>query len=354
MNIMAIMSRAHLHRIDLNLLKVFVAVYRERHITRAGRALFISQSAVSHAIARLRELFDDPLFVRTPRGMQPTTLADRLAEPINRALETVAGALHSDESFDPRVARVELKLGMTSMQPVHFLADLYRRIECDAPGVDLLIRTPTTRWPDILNSLDDGTVDVLLVLVDDVAPIGQHRRFVSEELFEDPLVCVVSSDNPRVGARLDVETYAALPHLMMASERVSRTWIDDALAERGLRRRVAVTAPHPYAIPMLTPGTQLVSTIARSLVEPFLLDGKLRVLKPPISTRRHSLQMIWSARNDRDPAIVWLRDAIRESCRRTAQCNSPPSRRRATKRRASSGGASSSARNKSSRPAPVA
>lgn len=335
MNLMAIMTRAHLQRIDLNLLKVFAAVYRERHITRAGGVLFISQSAVSHAIARLRELFGDPLFVRTPRGMQPTALADRLAEPINRALETVASALHSEESFDPKVARVELRVGMTSLQPVHFLADLYRRIERDAPGVDLLIRTPATRWPDILNSLDDGSVDVLLVLVDDVAQIVQHRRFMSEELFEDPLVCVVASDNARVGAKLDIETYAALPHLMMASERVSRTWIDDALAERGLRRRVAVTAPHPYAIPMLTPGTQLVSTIARSLVEPFLSGGALRVMNPPIPMRKHSLQMIWSARNDRDPAIAWLRDAIRDSCRRTNAQRKPSSRRRTSKRRAS-------------------
>ena len=328
MNLMAIMTRAHLQRIDLNLLKVFAAVYRERHITRAGGVLFISQSAVSHAIARLRDLFGDPLFVRTPRGMQPTALADRLAEPINRALETVASALHSEESFDPKVARVELRVGMTSLQPVHFLADLYRRIERDAPGVDLLIRTPATRWPDILNSLDDGSVDVLLVLVDDVAQIVQHRRFVSEELFEDPLVCVVARDNPRVGASLDIETYAALPHLMIASERVSRTWIDDSLAERGLRRRVAVTAPHPNAIAMLTPGTQLIATVAKSLVEPHLSDGRLRLLKPPIGTRRYSLQMIWSSRNDSDPATVWLRDSIRRCCRGAARFRNPPKRKR--------------------------
>ena len=339
MNIMAIMTRAHLHRIDLNLLKVFAAVYRERHITRAGHSLFISQSAVSHAIARLRELFGDPLFVRTPRGMQPTALADRLAEPINHALETVANALQSDDRFDPEIARIEFKIGMTSPQPFHFLPALYRSLHDAAPGADLSIRAPVARWPDLLNSLDDGSVDMLLALIDDATPISQHRRFVFEELFEDPLVCVVAQDNVRVGKTLDIETYAALPHLMMASDRVTRTWIDDALAERGLRRRVAVTAPHPYAIAMLTPGTALVSTIAGSLVQPFLARGDLRALAPPIRTRRHALYMVWSTRNDRDPALSWLRGLIRESCNISGdQRKKPASRRLTAKRRGSSVG----------------
>ena len=117
------MKHTHLSRLDLNLLKVFAAVHRERHITRAGRALFISQSAVSHAIARLRTLFGDPLFVRTPEGMQPTALADRLADPIGRALQSISDAMQVDRRFDPAAAASCL--------------DQLTRAECQIAAVDL-------------------------------------------------------------------------------------------------------------------------------------------------------------------------------------------------------------------------
>ena len=313
---MAIMKTAHLSRLDLNLLKVFAAVHRERHMTRAGRTLYVGQSAVSHAIARLREIFGDPLFVRTPKGMQPTPLADRLAEPIQRALQTVSDAIRTEETFDPASANIQFRVGTTMLQTFHFLPQLYRRIEKDAPNVDLLIRTLAASWPDVLNALDDNIADVLLVIPPGDRDDAQiSRRFICESLFDDHLVCVVSKDNPLVGETLDIETYARLPHLVMASDQVGRTWIDDALEERGLRRRIAVTAPHPFAIPLLTSGTRLVSTVARSLILPFVDRSNLRLLEPPIGVRRHVFQMIWPARTDRDPAMTWFRNITRESCR---------------------------------------
>jgi DNA-binding transcriptional LysR family regulator len=313
---MADMKSTHLSRLDLNLLKVFAAVHRERHITRAGRALFISQSAVSHSIAKLRVLFGDPLFVRTPDGMQPTALADRLADPIRRALQAVGEALQTDERFDPAAAELEFTVGTTLLQPFHFLPAFYRRIEQEAPRCNLLIRTLPSVWPDVLNALDDGSVDLLLTIgTDATARALATSRFNREDLFEDPLVCVVSKHNDLVGDAMDAATYARLPHLIMAGDRVTRTWIDDALEKRGLRRRIAVTAPHPFAIPLLTGGTRLVSTVARSLVAPFVDHGELRLLEPPIAGSPHRFQMIWSARSDRDPAQHWLRTIVRESCR---------------------------------------
>jgi DNA-binding transcriptional LysR family regulator len=113
---------------------------------------------------------------------------------------------------------------------------------------------------------------------------------------------------------MDIETYANLPHLIMAADRVTRTWIDQALEKRGLRRRIAVTAPHPQAIPLLMGSKRLVSTVARSLVSPFIDDARLRLLPPPVGGTPHVFQMIWSARTAQDPALGWLRTAIRDSC----------------------------------------
>jgi DNA-binding transcriptional LysR family regulator len=310
------MKAAHLSRLDLNLLKVFAAVHRERHITRAGRALFISQSAVSHSIAKLRTLFDDQLFIRTPDGMQPTVLADRLAEPIRRALQSISDAMQVTQRFDPAVAEVEFSIGMTTLQPFHFLPDFYRRLEREAPGVNLLLRTLQGGWNESLQALDNGEIDMLLTVTDrgDDRAL-EPQRFISEDLFDDPLVCVVSKQNDQVGATMDFDTYANLPHLVMASSRVTRTWIDDVLARRGLQRRIAVVAPHPYAIPVLTSGTRLVSTVARSLVASLVQHADLRMLAPPFSGTNHVFQMIWSARTDGDLALAWIRNLVRDSCR---------------------------------------
>lgn len=321
-----IMKSNHLARLDLNLLKVFAAIYRERHITRAGRSLFITQSAVSHSLSNLRRVFRDPLFVRTPGGMQPTALADRLADPIRKALQCVNDAMQVDERFDPATAEVEFSIGTTVMQPFHFLPDFYRRIEQQAPLANLLIRSFKPDIQELLEAVDRGDIDVLLTVADDDTRGALTQRFMSADLFEDPLVCVVSRNNPDVGETLDIETYARLPHLIMASDRVAGTWIDSALEERGLRRRIAVTAPHPYAIPVLIGGTRLVSTVARSLVSRFVEPSGLRMIKPPIQSKPHRFRMVWSTRTDRDPALMWLRETIRESCRMTeeSQLRDPP------------------------------
>ncbi len=310
------MKLAQLSSVDLNLLKVFAAVHRERHITRASRSLFISQSAVSHSLAKLRLLFGDPLFVRRPDGMQPTLLADRLAEPISLALQSVSAALQVNQRFEPGEAAVEFSIGMTTLQPFHFLPEFYRRFERAAPSANLLIRTLQAGWPQSLQALDTGEVDLLLTVTQrDGDRANETQRFISENLFDDPLVCVVSKHNDLVGEKMDYATYARLPHLVMASDRVTRTWRDEALEKRGLQRRIAVTAPHPYAIPMLVGASRLVSTVARSLVSTFVDDGNLRLLTPPFSGRLHVFQMIWSARTDRDLALTWLRGQVRDSCR---------------------------------------
>ena len=320
------MKHTQLSQFDLNLLKVFSAVYRERNFTRAGRSLLISQSAVSHALARLRAQFGDPLFVRTPEGMQPTALAERLAEPIRRALQSVGDALQVDRRFDPAEAEFEFTIGTTNLPPFRLLPELYRRLERDAPRSSMQLRSIPSVWPEVLAALDNGDVDVLLTIrtgSPDRERLLESQRYRSENLFEDPLVCVVSADNPEVGETMDLETYARLPHLLVSPSRVSRTWVDDALESRGLRRRIAVTSPHASAIPVLLGGTRLVATVALSLVAPFVEHGVVRALPPPIESIPHEYQMIWSSRTELDPALAWLRNVISQVSRETPAVRHP-------------------------------
>lgn len=307
------MKRSHISQIDLNLLKVFSAMYAERHTGRAGHRLFMSQSAVSHALSRLRELFGDPLFVRTSEGMRPTSLADRLAEPIDAALRSVDEALRIDDTFDPGRARLDATIAISGMHPLLFLTDLYQQLERHAPGLNLYIRALS--HTGLLQALDDGRADLLLGL--GLTDRGfASERYEHEDLYDDPLVCVVSSDNPEVGDRLDLETFAALPHLIIATDVVPSTWIDDLLAVSGLKRRIAVIAPHAQALPLLTAGTRLVATVARSLVIPYAPPGSVRILEPPFPTKPYVFQQIWDARTSSNPGLRWLRGMIRDSVKR--------------------------------------
>jgi DNA-binding transcriptional LysR family regulator len=305
------MRRPRIAQLDLNLLKVFVAVYRERHITRAGRILFMTQSAVSHALGRLRELFGDPLFIRTPEGMRPTALADRLADPIQHALRTVEEALAAHADFEPSTARLNFTVGTQSAQPFVFLPDLYRRLEGEAPNVGLYVKLLTAT--DLVPQLDAGTVDVAIGLPPSPGSLDASR-FESEPLMEDPLVCVTSAQNPEVGDTLDLATYARLPHLVVAADVISRTWIDEALAAHDLRRRIAVIVPHPHAIALMLPRTRLICTVARSIAMPFVGTSTLRLLVPPIHGPIHTAHLVWHSRSSRDPAQRWMRSALREAC----------------------------------------
>lgn len=305
------MKRPRSAQVDLNLLTVFAAIHRERSITRAGRALYMSQSAVSHALGRLREVFGDPLFVRTAEGMQPTALANRLAEPVQDALRTVDDVLSTQCDFDPKTADLRLTIGTVGAQPFAFLPAMYQRLEAEAPGVSLHVKY--VDQSELAAQLDSGAID-LGVGPAPKAESPASARLVSAPLIDDPLVSVTWKGNEEVGPELDIATYARLPHLVIATSLVERTWIDDALAAHGLQRRIAAIMPDAQALPLVLPGTRLVCTVMRSIASPFLGIAPLRVSIPPIPGPPHVAHLVWHVRSNRDPAQRWARALLQDVC----------------------------------------
>jgi DNA-binding transcriptional LysR family regulator len=307
------MSIGNIGRIDVNLLRVFDAIYAEQHVTRAAARLFTSQSAVSHSLQNLRKVFKDPLFIRTPEGMMPTGFADRIAAPIAAVLEDMRDILALRDEFTPATAHGKITVGLLSPTPPWLIPDLCRSVGLLAPNLSLAFQVIA---PDqVVDALDSR---VIQMGIGSHNPLTDRHRFVFESLFDDLLICAVDRDHPIEQAGFDLKTYSQLPHLVVATGHFSRTWIDDLLQEEGLERQVRVIIPGPHHIGDVLSSSEMVCTIMQSLILP---DPRLRALAPPFTAEPIAIGQCTHSRDDRNPQIVWLREIVRKTCKAGLQAN---------------------------------
>ncbi|VVE61726.1 LysR family transcriptional regulator [Pandoraea captiosa] len=301
-----------LRRIDLNLLLTLHALLAERHVSRAAVRLHRSQPAVSHALAQLRRLFDDPLLVRRDGALALTARALELQRPLEDALDQLQGLLHAP-TFDPARARRTFRVALSDYGSRVVLPALTRRLREHAPGIDLAA-TQASREA-MLTQLLDGEIDLAL---------GVFPEFPGElemqTLFEESFVCVADRATLPARGGLTMADWLARPHLLVAMRPGADNEIDRALAELGRTRRVAVTLPHWSIAPELVRGTDLVLTVAqRSLLHSRHMhqlrhEPQLRQFAPPFPIPPFKFQAAWHARREVDPAHRWLRAQIADVC----------------------------------------
>ena len=200
----------NVHAVDLNLLVVFDAIYRERKITSAADRLALSQPATSNALTRLRKLFDDPLFVRTVNGMVPTPFAQLLAEPIKDACDSARSALQLSSSFMPRSSTRTFTLCMSDIGEHVFLPPLLKRLTTEAPAVNVKVVQATLR--DLHLGLESGEVDLAIGLFPNLPP-----GFFQQKLYVDRLVCVARKGHPAIGGPISLAEFRSLPHAQVRS-----------------------------------------------------------------------------------------------------------------------------------------
>lgn len=295
------MHRVHLQGIDLNLLVVLDALLTERSVTRAAARLGLTQPATSHALARLRTLLDDAVLVRTARGMVPTERALALEPVLRRSLADLAQALEP-AAFAPEIAARTFTIGTTDYAEMVVLPRLAAEVERVAPNVALRVRPVPEPF---VQDLEDQQLDV--VLAPPIQPVaGVHAR----KLFEERFVCVVREGHPGVGARLTLDRYCALSHLLIAPRGRPGSYVDTALAAMGRTRRIRLTVPHFLAAPMIVAESDLVVTLAERVAERFQPSLGLRLLPPPFDISGFSIHLFWHARAEDDPAHRWLRQQI--------------------------------------------
>ncbi len=291
---------------DLNLLVVFDALTRERSVTRAGARVGLSQPAMSHALARLRHMLKDDLFVRTPTGMAPTLRAEELALPIRQALEAIERAFEAP-GFDPALAVREFAIALDNRAALALAAPLVGEM-AGAPGIKLRIRPSGTL--DIAGLLDRGELD-LAVVGDARRALGE--RFGSRRLFDDAFVLVMRADHPARDEGPSLAWVAGLPHLDISSSGDDVRFLDDALTADGLARRVVLSAPYLSAPALLT-QSDMVAVVGQRVAAEFarVHPVAIRPLPHLPADRAVSAQavMIWHRRSDGVPAHRWLRDLV--------------------------------------------
>jgi len=294
-----------LHGIDLNLLVAFDALLAERSVTRAGARIYRSQPAVSAALARLRLLLKDELFVRGPNGLQPTPRALDIGEPLSLALAEIQRILQFTQAFDPGSSPATFSIALSEHPAFVLLPRLIAFLAEVAPHVALHVSSFTAR-DDAVALLDAGEVDLAV----GVPPTVSSGRILTQLLFEENFVCVLRKSHPAVQVPLTLDAFVELKHLLVSPENERFGLVDAQLAQRGLQRRLGLTLPHMYAAPMLVAQSNMVATLMHGVVLASGYAAELSVQPPPLELAPVPFVLAWHRRNDAHPAQRWLRDSI--------------------------------------------
>ena len=296
------MQKLNIGRLDLNLFVVFEAIYREGSITRAAALLNLSQPAVSHALSRLRERLEDPLFVRRGRDMVPTPRARELILPVREALQGLQGCLTHQDGFEPTQARRTFVLGLRDGLEARVLPPLMQALANEAPGVDLQSLTVGRR--ELASSLAAGRLDLAM---DVQLPVDADIR--QAHLMDVPLMVMLRAGHPLAGDTLSLADYLAARHVLVSSRRRGPGLEDFGLAQAGHHRRIALRCQHYQAAMATVAATDLLLTLpdmlARDLSPPGVVVMPLPVRLPPLS-----LYLYWHMDQDADLALHWLRQRV--------------------------------------------
>ena len=289
--------------IDLNLLSVFQEVYRERQISAAARRLGLTQSAVSNALARLRRTFGDELFVRTAHGMQPTPLAQQMAEPIGAAMAQVALALSQRSRFDPATSSRRFTLAMTDVGEVYFMPVLIERCRACAPNVE--IASIRANGLTLKDDMETGRVDLAIGAFEDVSEALYHRA-----LFRQRFVSMFRKDHPLAKGKVDLERFAAAAHLIVDAAQSPYDRINGLLEKAGVTAGTRFRVPHFTAVPYIVSTSDLVVTVPQKLAESAASPFGLKWIEPPLALPTLQTNVFWHRRFNHDPGIQWLRGLI--------------------------------------------
>jgi DNA-binding transcriptional LysR family regulator len=310
--------------LDLNLLKVFNAVIEERSVLRASQKVALSQSAVSHSLARLRKMLEDDLFVRTGSGMQPTSRALVMAPLIRDALRSLEAALNLPK-FDPATSTKQFTLAANDFTTLVLASPLLKILSQEAPLVDLVIK-PVTRI-DLAEQIDLRRIDVaigvfsapparyrssFLFEYDDVLIVDQKRelgKLDKAKLAQMPLV-VISFGSEQEGS---IDGFISERGLARRSEMYDRAALESALAESDRSGRIAISLPHFLALPALLEDTELAAIVPRPLARLFADRYAIKACDLPYATTPLEVRLLWQRRVEDDVSQQWLHDVLRRA-----------------------------------------
>lgn len=290
-----------LRSVDFRLLLAFEALIAERHVSRAAAAVGLSQPAMSHALAKLRQQFHDPLLARTSTGFEPTSKALELIEPVREAIRQVNRLFTEGPAFDPLTSSEAFTIRMGDMNEVLFLPSLLHGLEERAPNITVQVQhLPPS---ETVRALEASAIDFA------VSALIKHSKSVhSLELAKDRMVCVMRKDHPAAAAnRLTTRAFLSLRHLRIVQSAGDVRFVEEALFKHGLQRKVMATTPHWLAASYLVESSDLVTALSESMVRRLNVDRRFAVRALPVGGSEFSWRLYWHRRFDARPAHRWIR-----------------------------------------------
>lgn len=328
------LNEIDLSRTDLNLLVLFEVVLNEQHVGRAAQRLSLSPSAVSHGLGRLRRLLNDPLFIRTPKGVVPTARAMQLSGPIADVLARARSILSTAEPFDPARSTRRFTIGAPDGVSAVFLPPLLAELRQRAPGIDISVRqllpaqgetSPDRAWRSAFTELEARTLDIAVIPSAEVP-----ARFHAQALFEEDFVIAMRAEHPFAdGPTLD--RYCEMRHLVVSLTGDAHGFVDEILVRQGRSRRIALTVPNFMFALAVVAETDLICALPRRFAAMHAPRFGVSGLEAPLPLGRFLLNAVAPKAAMMDVGLTWLFDVLAKA----AQAAPKPRRRSSRRERAS-------------------
>ena len=289
---------------DLNLLLVFDAIYRHQSLSVAAVELDLTQPAVSAALKRLRLRLDNPLFVRTSRGMRPTPFADGVAPKITQALG-ILRELDHPASFVPATTEINFRVYINDIGLIVLMPAILQNMRQAAPKAKLTIID--LRPDEVVSALDHGDVDLAIGYF-----LGMPNWAHQQNLRNTSYVCAVRSDHPKIGNSLSLAQFLDCRHAMYDTSGSLHNRVEQALAQLNLTRDVALTVPRFAALPFLVMHSDLIVTLPEDLGVMFSKLINIKIFPPPLPLATFQIKQYWHERLNAEPAHKWMRQVVRK------------------------------------------
>ena len=296
------------NQIDLNLLVVFNEIYQFQHISIVAKRLQLSQPAVSNALARLRTTFNDPLFVRTKQGMQPTPYAEQLSEPIRAALTSITNAINPPENFVPSTSQRQFTLALTDVAEVYFMPRLIAHCMRFAPQITIKTsRIDGNEGDEWMDDLGSGKLDFALGAFINVSEALYQRR-----LFNQQFVVLMRAAHPKAPTPLTAQDLLIYPHIQVANKTSPYDDINRTLEKAGVFKNNKISVPHFTAVPYIVSQHDLLATVPQKLAQSTALPFNLTYQNHPLTLPSLQTHIFWHKRFHQDAGNIWMRTVIGE------------------------------------------
>lgn len=288
--------------IDLKLLSVVAELHKTRSVSQTAENLDLSQSAISMSLAKLRKHFNDPLFVRTSSGMDPTPHAVELIGLLKNAEDLLQTALDLHLVFDPMTSERQFNLYSTDIAQVTLMPCLMQRLKGVAPRVGMTLRRLSEATP---KQLESGEADLAVGFI---LPMG--AGFCQQRLFKERFVCVARRDHPRVGDTLDIEEFQNETHLAITTCGTAHGVVEKALEAKSIRRRVGLAVPSFLGVASIITALDYLAVLPEQLARHLARTADVKVLALPFNVPSYYIMQHWHERYTQDPASKWLRSMV--------------------------------------------